>query len=362
MFRLSAACGALLAALAGAPGDEKQIQLPGNTDWVDTQVNVQPGDVYSFKASGEITYPGASGPTTPAGAAKGWRDLLKAFPLNDANRGAVIGRIGADEASIPFLIGAGKEITMPVAGRLFLNINQPKNSGASGEFTVTLQRVKSGSPGAATYTGRLPAITAAYFDRIPRRVSDAAGNPGDRVNFVIVGSEEQMKRALEAAEWVSVDKNVKATLVEGALASLSRQAYLSMPMSQLQLFGRSQDYGFAHAVPLQVAAQRHHFRIWKSPRSAGGATVWIGAGTHDTGFDRDQRNNGITHKIDPDTDKEREYIGETLRRSGLVARTAYLTPSNPVTKAKTATGEEFSSDGRILVIWLRPDMDKTATK
>ena len=360
MLRLSAACGALLLALAGAPADDKQIRLAGDTDWVDTQVDVRPADDYNFTASGEITYPGASGPTTPAGTTKGWRDLLKAFPLNDANRGAVIGRIGSDEASIPFLIGAGKDVTMPVGGRLFLNINQPSNSGASGEFTVTLQFVKSGA--VAAYTGKLPAVTAAYFDNIPRRVSDAAGNLGDRVNFVIVGSEEQMKQALKAAGWVSVDKNVKATLVEGALASLSKQAYLTMPMSQLQLFGRSQDFGFAHAVPLQVAAQRHHFRVWKSPRSADGATVWIGAGTHDTGLDRDQRNNHITHKIDPDTDKEREYIGETLRQSGMVARSDYVTPSNPVTKASTATGEGFFSDGRILIVWLRPDMGKTGTE
>jgi hypothetical protein len=361
MLRLSTASWTLLLTLAAASAD-RQIQLPGNTGWVDTQVDVRPGDVYHFQATGEISYPGAQGPTTPDGAAKGWRDLLKAFPLNDANRGAVIGRIGSGEGAIPFLIGAAKDITMPVAGRLFLNINQPSNSNATGAFTLTLRLVKSGGPAAAAYTGKLPAITAAYFDRIPRRVSDPAGNPGDRVNFVIVGSEDQMKQALKAAGWVAVDKNVKQTILEGALATFSKQAYLTLPMSPLQLFGRSQDYGYAHAVPLQVAAQRHHFRIWKSPASVDGSIVWIGAGTHDTGFDRDQRNNGITHKIDPDTDKEREYIGETLLQSGLVARTAYVTPSNPVTKAKTATGEEFSSDGRILIVWLRPDSPAATSK
>ena len=160
--------------------------------------------------------------------------------------------------------------------------------------------------------------------------------------------------SLESAGWVVADRDAKESVLRGALATLTRQAYLSLPMSQLMLFGRPQDYGFAHAEPLQVAAQRHHFRIWMSPNDLQGSTVWIGAGTHDVGFDRDQRNNGLTHKIDPDTDKERDYIAETLRQTGAVAKTGYVTPSGTITKAATAHGEEFFSDGRILIIWLRP--------
>ncbi|QOY89221.1 LssY C-terminal domain-containing protein [Paludibaculum fermentans] len=49
----------------------------------------------------------------------------------------------------------------------------------------------------------------------------------------------------------------------------------------------------------------------------------------------------ITHKIDPDTDLEREYIGETLKQSGQVVKLDYVTPKDTVTKAKTAHGEEF---------------------
>ena len=62
-----------------------------------------------------------------------------------------------------------------------------------------------------------------------------------------------------------------------------------MPMSQLELFGRVQDFGYAQADPLRVVASRHHFRIWKTPFTAGGETVWAGAGTHDIGFDKDNR-------------------------------------------------------------------------
>ncbi len=349
----AAALAASLPAVLALPTG-KSINLPGDQVWVDTGVDVQAGDTYRFDASGEVTYAGARSATPPDGSSKGWRDLTRAFPAEDANRGAVIGRIGSGDAALPFLIGASKQVTMPIAGRLFLGINHPSNLTADGSFTVILNKLQSATKDAATFTGKLPELGAAYFGRIPRRVTDPHGTPGDRVNFAIVGPEDLMKEAFKTAGWVVVDKNVEDTILKGAIATFSKQAYLTLPMSMLRLFGRNQDYGFAHAEPIAVVTQRHHFRIWKSPDDADGSTVWIGAGTHDIGFDRDQRNNGLTHKIDPDTDKERDYIVETLKQTGMVVKTDFITPKDTITKAKTAHGEDFFTDGRIVIVWLRP--------
>ena len=101
-------------------------------------------------------------------------------------------------------------------------------------------------------------------------------------------------------------------------------------MSELTLFGRVQDYGLAHAEPIQVVAQRHHLRLWKAPFKVEGQELWVGAATHDIGFDRDQRNNGITHKIDPNIDDEREFVGRTLDETGLVAKLSYIMPGAAV--------------------------------
>ena len=123
-------------------------------------------------------------------------------------------------------------------------------------------------------------------------------------------------------------------------------------MSTLFLFGRGQDYGFAHGEPVKVAMSRNHLRVWKSPYEADGRPVWCVTATHDIGFERDQRNNGVTHKIDPAIDGEREYVNGTLSGTGLVAQRDHVTPSDPLTTAKTATGGEFHSDGRIVVLVL----------
>jgi hypothetical protein len=101
-------------------------------------------------------------------------------------------------------------------------------------------------------------------------------------------------------------------------------------------------------------AQRHHLRLWKAPFQVDGQDLWVGAATHDIGFDRDARNNGFTHKIDPNVDDEREFVGRSLEETGRVAKLSYITPSQPSKEAKTATGASFHSDGRVLVIQLVP--------
>ena len=59
------------------------------------------------------------------------------------------------------------------------------------------------------------------------------------------------------------------------------------------------------------------------------------------------------HKIDPAIDGEREYVNDTLSSTGLVIQRAHITPPNALLTAKTATGGEFHSDGRILILVLK---------
>ncbi len=125
-----------------------------------------------------------------------------------------------------------------------------------------------------------------------------------------------------------------------------------MPMSPLYLFGRQQDYGWAHAEPISVVASRNHLRIWKAPFEVDGRTLWVGAATHDVGFEKDQRNNGLTHKIDPNVDLERDFVEKSLASTGLVAEITHILPSNPMQEAKTATGGSFHSNCQILVLKL----------
>jgi hypothetical protein len=344
-----------------------EIEVPGTREWVDTNIDVRGGAKLRFTATGQITYPadqsysGRSrtlGTFGPDGLPRGFADLIHQYAVGDAGHGALIGRVGSDTYAQAFLVGASKEYTVPVAGRLLLGINQSVSeaSTAQGSFHAKIEFLDEGLSGATNAGGpvetRVPGVTPDLLSKIPRRISDPTGKPGDMVNVLIVGTQEQMLQVFTAAGWVKVDARVGNTALNAVIDSLEKKDYLTMPMSTLFLFGRAQDYGFAHAEPVRVAMSRNHLRVWKSPYEVDGRPLWCVAATHDIGFERDQRNNGLTHKIDPAIDGEREYVNGTLSGTGLVVQRDHVTPVDPLTTARTATGGEFHSDGRVLVLVL----------
>ncbi len=173
------------------------------------------------------------------------------------------------------------------------------------------------------------------------------------MNFIMIGSRDKLLAAMRAAHWVETDRDTTQAIIHAIESTIENRGYTEMPMSLLYLFGRPQDYGFSRGMPLAVAADRHHFRLWEAPwKTREGETVWVGAGTHDIGVERtvDGR---VTHQIDPEVDKERDLIAESLKDEDKVKEISYLTPAHPVFNATTATGDYFHSDGRILVIVLK---------
>lgn len=363
---LLASCGILAPAQSPQPIGSYDFDVTGDTPFTDTKLDVKAGEVLKFKATGNLILPRLDRQIGPEGIGRGWADMVRAYPVVDGAKAALIGRIGDRETARAFSIGSAQDHTVGLDGRLFLGVNMLSQERYDGVFHVHVERfAPADGParnGGSDSFDKLPKLTQEQLDSVPPRVSDKDGNLGDRVNFLVIGAENQVKVALEQGGWITVDTSVKQAIFEGLLNSFSKQAYVSLPMSSLMLFGRVQDFGYAQGDPLRIVASRHHFRLWRSPITVGGRTVWAGAGTHDIGFDRDHRNHGITHRIDPDTDKEREYIVASLKESGLVAGVVYMTSRNAVTDARTATGSGFHSDGRTAVIYLIPDTGDPALK
>jgi hypothetical protein len=356
-------------------GKSYEFDIPAGKQWVDTGLDLRAAAKLHITATGSITYP--AGPSAkskartfgPEGLTRGWADLIRQYAVSNAGHGALIGRLGTSDAAQPFLLGADKQYQAPVAGRLFLGINQSASdaSSAQGSFHVTIEVLDPGLSDAAAAVAGGPSdapvagITPDFLEKIPRRVSDPQGNPGDMVNLLMIGTQDEVVQAFTTAGWVQVDRSVQDTVLKGVLNSLQKKDYLTMPMSTLYLFGRPQDYGFAHAEAVKVVMSRNHLRVWKSPYEVAGRPLWCVAATHDIGFERDQRNNGVTHKIDPAIDGEREYVNETLSGTGLVIARDHVTPKHPLTEAKTATGGGFHSDGRIVVLVLKPGASAAAS-
>jgi hypothetical protein len=342
-----------------------QIDVDASKQWVDTKIDLRAGEKLRFTATGTITYPADKKHPDgrsfgPDGLARGFGDLIHEYAVSNADHGSLVGRLGDDNIAQPLALGASADYEAPVAGRLFLGINQSLRDAevATGNFQVKIEVLNPGlSTAAAMAIGGPPetpmlGITSALLRKIPRRVSDPQDKPGDMVNILLVGTQEQVLQVFIRAGWVRVDRSVQDAVMNAVIDSLEKKDYLTMPMSTLYLFDRPQDYGFAHAEPVRVAMSRDHLRVWKSPYVVDGRPLWCVAATRDIGFERDERNNSVTHKIDQAIDGEREYVNDSLSRTGLVIERTHVTPADPLTDANTATGGSFHSDGRILVLVL----------
>ncbi|MBW8747968.1 MAG: LssY C-terminal domain-containing protein [Acidobacteria bacterium] len=330
--------------------------LPSTT-WLDTGVTVAAGERLKLSAKGSFQL--ADGRKSgPAGVDRGWRDLLASFPVNAAPVGSLIGRVSDAGASIPFPIGEDDTVTAPTTGHLYLGVNLPESISASGSFTVKLElpkpvAVEPKALAAAPMQDLTSMISPDTFAEVPRRVSDQQGNFGDMVNFALIGTRGQVEQAFKSAGWVKVDQTVDAAIVHGIMSTLSHEAYLEMPMSELYLFGRPQDLSYSRAEAISVVAVRHHLRVWNSGKTINGVPLWVGSATHDNGFEKDQRNGQVTHHIDPDIDIERKFILDSFDAADVFSSAAYVLPDDPFSSGKTATGGEFHSDGRILVMMLK---------
>jgi len=338
---------------ASQPRIFQEFQITGERVWLDTGFDLQAGERLILTASGKLRYPDAPEDNGPEGLPRDFKDIVRILPLNRSGRGALVGRIGDPDVAQPFLIGTRRELTAAVGGRLAIGINQLADEVSEGTYTVHVEIYgpEGQTPIAAVRRVKnIPGVDKSLFSKVPRRVADKDGNPGDMINFLIIGSESAVQNVFSNAGWVQVDTDPTGSVLRALLASISKEAYVSMPMSALYLFGRMQDYGWAHAEPIAVVASRHHLRIWKAPFQVHDRALWVGAATHDIGFETDRRNGNITHKIDPDVDLERQYVEKTLAATGLVTQIAYFLPEKAVKEASTATGGSFHSDGRVLLL------------
>src|SRR5262249_16763704 len=88
----------------------QEVQITGEATWIDTGIDVNAGEHVIFTATGKLRYADAKEDNGPEGVARGFRDLLRSLPVNEAGRGAVIGRIGDKDSSQSFLIGARRDV------------------------------------------------------------------------------------------------------------------------------------------------------------------------------------------------------------------------------------------------------------
>lgn len=183
------------------------------------------------------------------------------------------------------------------------------------------------------------------------RTSD--GLLGDPVNLAWLGSEGQIHQAMENAGWIRAD-DVDLRSSWGIIRStLTRRSYPEAPVSPLVLFDRQQDFAYQQEVA-GSPSKRHHVRFWRCPDGwmlPGGYPVdWLAAGTYDRSVGLSLFTLQVTHKIEENTDVERDFIVDSVRRADPAADVTVIENFSSGYHARNGGGDRIETDGDLPVI------------
>ncbi|MDT7858337.1 LssY C-terminal domain-containing protein [Rubrivirga sp. S365] len=184
---------------------------------------------------------------------------------------------------------------------------------------------------------------------LPKVTHSADGIPGDPLNVGLVGSREQVVRAVLAAGWRPADPITFKTSVEIAGSVAFDRPDPDAPVSNLYVFGRRQDLTFEQEVG-SSADRRHHVRWWKtSELDDGGRPFWIGDASFDVSSGLSHDTGEITHHIAPDVDAQRNQLMADLNGAGQFQRQYQIMGVGPTQDGRNAGGDRYYTDGMLSV-------------
>lgn len=199
--------------------------------------------------------------------------------------------------------------------------------------------------------------------RIPRFTRARDGFYVDPVNIILTGSKDQLLNVFNKIGWSKADPLTLKTSSKMIKTFLLNKSYPQAPFSSLFLFGRKQDIGFQESIK-NSPRKRHHIRFWatntdkiidpldakywtkKHRLSHSKIFTWIGAGSEDIGLGFKKFTYQVSHRVDPNVDRERDYILAKLKKANCIGKINYY-------KSGKFTIGKYTSDGRIAVAKLK---------
>ncbi|WP_244246982.1 LssY C-terminal domain-containing protein [Nocardioides euryhalodurans] len=186
------------------------------------------------------------------------------------------------------------------------------------------------------------------------RTSD--GLLGDPVNLALHGREDQVHAAMSAAGWTRADDLGLRSGREIVVRTLRRRSYPAAPVSPLHLFERRQDFAYEQEVE-GSPSRRHHVRFWRCPDGwllpGGFAAGWLAAATYDRKVGVSLFTLQITHKIDENTDVERDFVVSTVTGSVQEVEVEVLEHFSSGYHARNGGGDRIRTDGSLPVLDLK---------
>ena len=190
---------------------------------------------------------------------------------------------------------------------------------------------------------------------LPMVTRTGSGIPGDALNVGLVGSKEDILRAMHAAGWFPADPITLRSSIEIVGSVVLDRPYHDAPVSPLYYEGKKEQLAFEKPDG-RSADKRHHVRFWLVlEKGTDGRPVWLGSVTFDRRVGLSHDTGQITHHIGPDIDAERDLLMHDLREAGMVNTFFQISGTGPTLLGRNGEGDPYYTDGEIDVATLVVD-------
>ena len=190
-----------------------------------------------------------------------------------------------------------------------------------------------------------------YFKKsnISKYSETLRGNAQEPMSFLIIAkSDKDLINLFYSAGWFQADYVNRYTLLKLIETSLLNESYKTGPITPSFWNSKVHDFGFQKPTEKNTIRERHHVRFWKTDIfTADGKRLYLGTASFDTDIKW-----FITHRIDPNIDKEREYLFSDLAKTGLINNYKKVQLVDPV-KGKNFSGDPFYTDGKAYILSLK---------
>lgn len=184
----------------------------------------------------------------------------------------------------------------------------------------------------------------ASFPMVTRTGADI---PGDPLNVGLVGSKEDILRAMQAAGWFPADAITLRSSIDIVGSVVLDRPYHDAPVSSLYYDSKKEQLAFEKPDG-KSADRRHHVRLWLVlEKGTDGRPVWLGSVTFDRGVGLSHDTGQVTHHIWPDIDAERGLLMRDLRQAGMVEAFFQISGVGPTLLAWNGEGDRYYTDGEI---------------
>ena len=177
--------------------------------------------------------------------------------------------------------------------------------------------------------------------KLPLYSQTLTGSRMEPINFIYVGSVDQILKAFQSHGWYRADPSTLSNTLKALAVGFQSRQYLTAPVTPSYLNFKPENLAFEQSTALHSLKQRHHTRLWKTDYAVpGGAPIWVATASFDEGVEFVGPARLPTHHIDPNIDRERRYIINSL---GLKENLLSVVPPQ---LGKNAGGDGFFTDGK----------------